>query len=102
MMNLDKYKSMFGYITLKKAHSVGFTHYGKYYGIPVWLAPEKNFLVAAKWKPLEHLISIFLQIEVFLRQLHFPHEEFGFQFEIWGKIISETKTEELTKDEINI
>lgn len=54
---------MLGYMTVKEAVSHGFTHHGSYYGIPCWIAPDAGFMVATKWAPLEHLMTIFHVIE---------------------------------------
>ena len=71
---------MLGYMTTKEALSLGFTHHGKYFGIPCWVAPDKGFMVATKWAPLEHLMSVFHVIEGVVRSVMYPDQEPVFQF----------------------
>lgn len=73
---------MFGYMTAREAAEHGFTHHGKYFGIPVWIGdPDGDMLVATKWAPLEYLMTAFHHIEGFLSSL-FPEREAGFQFRV--------------------
>lgn len=70
-------------MTAKQAKGQGFTHHGKYFGIPVWiggLEDSDGLLVAAKWAPLECLMSLFHGIEGLLRDIFFPDDEPCFQF----------------------
>lgn len=77
-----------GYMTGEEALAQGFTHHGKYFCVSVYLAPEnKDFPVAAKWAPLEYVISIIVCIEGFMRSLLFPYDEPCFQFAVLDKII---------------
>lgn len=70
----------------KEAANKGFTHHGSYFGIPVWLAPENpDFPVITKWEPMEYVMSLFIYIECFIREL--CDDEPSFQF----KIIKEIK-----------
>ena len=74
---------MLGYMTKREALANGFTHHGSYYGIPLWLAPyNPDFPVAAKWAPLEWLMSAFTFIEQTISSLVFPNDEPAFQFGI--------------------
>ncbi|GJN50833.1 hypothetical protein [Pseudomonas tohonis] len=55
---------MLGYMTAQEAKSLGFTHHGKYYGIPVWVGdPHGDCMVATKWAPLELLMSLWHHVE---------------------------------------
>jgi hypothetical protein len=72
---------MLGYMTAKEALASGFTHHGKYFGIPVWVGnPGEEMLVAAKWAPMEYLMTAFHHIEGFMRSVLFPEDEPMFQF----------------------
>lgn len=54
---------MFGYIDRQKARSVGFTHQGTYFGIPLWLTSSTIPMVSAKWMPLELVVTLLRHIE---------------------------------------
>lgn len=71
---------MLGYMTAKEAVAHGFTHHGKYFGIPLWIAPDKDFMVATKWAPMEIVMSLAHYVEGFLRSVFFPDDEPVFQF----------------------
>ena len=71
---------MLGYMTAKEAVANGFTHHGKYFGIPVWVAPDKDFMVATKWAPMEYVMTVAHVIEGFLRSVLQPDDEPVFQF----------------------
>lgn len=71
---------MFGYMTKREAIENGFTHEGKYFGIPCWIAPDIGFLVAAKWAPMEYVMSAFHVIEGVIRGVMYPDDEPCFQF----------------------
>ncbi len=73
---------MLGYMTEKEALEIGFTHHGEYYGIPLWIAPDKDFMVATKWAPMEYVMTAFHHIEAFLRSILFPEDEPGFQLSL--------------------
>lgn len=77
---------MLGYMTAKEAVSHGFTHHGSYYGIPCWIAPDAGFMVATKWAPLEHLMTIFHVIEGILGATFFPEREPAFKFMVGEEI----------------
>lgn len=80
-----------GHMTADEALKRGFTHHGKYYGIPVWLAPDDpDFPVVTKWAPLEGVMTAIGFFECIFR-LIFGDEEL-FQFLVTGKI--ETKKAE--------
>jgi hypothetical protein len=63
---------MFGYMDQNKAIQVGFTHQGKYYGIPLWITDSQRPMIVAKWYPMEHIISFLQQSEVFIKSRFFP------------------------------
>lgn len=71
---------MLGYMTKKEALTLGFTHHGSYYGIPIWISDDDIPMVAAKWAPFELVISVVHYIEGFMWPVFFPHEQPGFQF----------------------
>lgn len=72
---------MFGYMTAQEALKNGFTHHGKYYGIPVWLAPDDpDFPVATKWEPFEHLMILAHHLEGIIQATCFPDDEPSFCF----------------------
>lgn len=78
---------MFGYTTAKQALTLGYTHHGKYFGIPVWLAPnDPEFPVQTKWTPLELAFTAAMWIEQFLACNFFPEREPSFQFWIGDPI----------------
>lgn len=78
---------MLGYMTAKEAKKNGFTHHGSYFGIHVWIGdPEREFMVAAKWAPLELAMSAAHFIEGFLQSMFFPEREPGFQFFVGSPI----------------
>jgi hypothetical protein len=62
---------MLGYMTAKEAKACGFTHHGKYFGIPVWMGDPFGDvpLVATKWAPMEYLMSVAHVIEGTMRMV---------------------------------
>lgn len=76
---------MFGYITKEEARSAGFTHHGLYYGVPIWISDDACPMVAAKWAPMEFMITVGHYIEHFMQSLH-PDCDRGFLF-YYGKRI---------------
>ena len=77
-----------GYMTAKEALGNGFTHHGTYFGIPLWVAPENpDFPVAAKWAPMECIVTAAMLIECTMRSCFFPDDEACFQFGVGKKII---------------
>lgn len=77
---------MLGYITEKEAFELGFTHHGKYYGIPIWCAPENDMMVATKFFPFEYLMTAFCYIEGFLHAAFLPDQEPYFMFLVTDEI----------------
>jgi len=74
---------MLGYMTKSEAVKAGMTHHGSYYGIPVWIAPERpDCLCCAKWRPFDYLMILFHYIEGFMRSVLFPDDYPMFQFTI--------------------
>ncbi len=75
---------MLGYMTEKQALEHGFTHHGSYYGIPVWIADatEDGLMVAAKWAPMEYIMTMAHYVEGFMREIMFPNDDPVFQFRI--------------------
>lgn len=78
---------MLGYMTADEAKANGFTHHGKYFGIPVWLAPDNpDFPVATKWAPLEFVMTAATTVEQVLRSVFFPDDAPSFQFLVGDEI----------------
>jgi hypothetical protein len=78
---------MLWYMTAEKAKQEGFTHHGKYYGIPVWIGdPDGDCMVATKWAPLEPLMTLFHYIEGFMHSMMHPYDEPYFQFQVGERI----------------
>jgi len=50
-----------------KARSVGFTHQGKYYGIPLWITHSATPMIAAKWYPLQVMVTLLQFVESHLQ-----------------------------------
>lgn len=75
---------MLGYMTANEAKSLGMTHHGKYFGIPVWIGGvddhQSGPLVCTKWAPMEYVMSAAHHIEALLRSVMFPDCEPTFQF----------------------
>lgn len=80
---------MLGYTTALEAKALGCTHYGSYYGIPIWLGDIDGEapLAFAKWAPLDYLILPFSVIEGLLFPLvHGPDAPPMFMFKVKGEI----------------
>lgn len=81
---------MFGYMSAREALANGFTHHGKYFGVPIWVGDIDNeagtLLVAAKWAPMEHVMTLLHHVEATLRPLLFPDEPPSFQFWVGAPI----------------
>lgn len=55
---------MLGYMSESSAKAEGFTHHGKYYGIPIWVGePYRECLVATKVSWMDPLMVLFHHIE---------------------------------------
>jgi len=80
---------MFGYMSAKNALKSGFTHHGKYYGIPVWVGgfDSEAPIVAAKWSPMEYAMTAAHYIEGFINSVFYPDREPMFQFLIGKEIV---------------
>lgn len=78
---------MFGYMSKDTAINEGFTHYGKYYGIPIYLdlSDEEMPGIACKWSLMEPIFSLFTCIEIFLKD-NFTDEEIAYAFIVHGKL----------------
>lgn len=77
-----------GYMTAREAKAQGFTHHGKYFGIPVWIGhPGEQMMVATKWAPMEYLMTAFHFIEGFILATFFPEREPMFQFLVGDEIV---------------
>jgi hypothetical protein len=77
---------MLGYMTKKEALTIGFTHHGSYYGIPIWISDDYIPMVAAKWAPMEYLMTFFHIMEGLMHSYFHPEDEPGFEF-YFGKPI---------------
>lgn len=79
--------SFFGYMTEREAKGHGFTHHGKYFGIPIWISPSGEApMVATKWAPMEHVMTLFHVVEGLVAALFYPDVEPCFQFAVGEKI----------------
>lgn len=79
---------MMGYMTASQALANGFTHHGKYFGIPVWIGAleSEGPVVATKWAPLEYIMPLASWLEQTLAQIMFPDREPVFQFALGAPI----------------
>jgi hypothetical protein len=64
---------MLGYIDQQKAKEKGFTHQGKYFGISLWITDSHRPTIAAKWPPMEYIISFFSRSEKWIKEHFFPN-----------------------------
>ena len=67
-------------VTEKQALQIGFTHHGSYYGVPIWISDDSFPMVAAKWAPMEFLITVNHYLESFYQSMFHPDDEPGFLF----------------------
>jgi len=78
---------MLGYMTAKQALAQGFTHHGRQFFVPVWLAPyNAQFPVAAKWAPMELVLDACIFIESALFAIFYPRDEYEFKFLVGPRI----------------
>lgn len=79
-----------GYMTAAEAQAEGFTHHGKYFGVPIWVGNVDDdtggLMVATKWQPMEWVMTAMHHIEGTLRPLLFPNDPPAFQFWIGAPI----------------
>jgi hypothetical protein len=74
---------MLGYITVKKAKELGFTHHGSYYGVPVYIGdPSGEFKVQTKHVALDIVFDFFSALEGTFRPLVYPDNPDLFQFKL--------------------
>lgn len=60
-----------GFMEAQEAFSHGFTHHGRYLGMPVWVgAPFGTTCMAAKWAPLELGVVCLWMAQCLLHQLY--------------------------------
>lgn len=79
---------MLGWMTKADALKEGFTHYGSYFGIPVYMSdPDgEDFMVAAKHSWLEPLMTLFHYVEGFIASTFYPDAEPSFLFLVKGEL----------------
>jgi len=79
---------MMGYMTVEQAKSYGFTHHGRYYGIPLWVGFTEDDMpiVATKWAPLEPVMTVLHFVEGVVRAIAFPNDPPCFQFQVGDQI----------------
>jgi hypothetical protein len=86
----EVFMSVLGYMTAREAKAHGFTHHGKYFGIPVWIgnpdSTDGGMLVATKWAPMEYLMTAAHVVEGVLRSTFYPQDEPTFQFLVGDRI----------------
>lgn len=63
---------MLGYMTQKEARENGFTHHGRYFGIPMWMSPASREAVT-KWAPMDFVVAAVHLVEGFLRSAFYPN-----------------------------
>ena len=69
---------MLGYMSAEQARGEGFTHHGRYYGIPIWIGdPDDTCMVAAKWAPMELAMLAAMRIEGALHALRGTEPSFA-------------------------
>lgn len=82
-----------GHVTAAEARSMGFTHHGSYYGIPLWLgnvaSPVEPLMITVKWQPLDLLLTPFHCIEGAVQALMYPDDPPFFQFKVGAEIDGE-------------
>jgi hypothetical protein len=72
---------LIGYVSAAKAAADGYTHHGKYCGLPIWIKAAQEPEIAFKWAPLDHVIKAIVWIDQTVRELQFPDAKPG--FDIW-------------------
>lgn len=83
---------MFGWRSAEDAKTLGFTHHGSYYGIPIYLgfkgepSSDDAPLVAVKWAPMDLVLDLFTVLEDTFRPIMFPDSEPCFQFKVGPKL----------------
>lgn len=70
---------MLGYMGKSEALAIGFTHQGRYYGIPLWITDSQRPMIVAKWAPMEVLITGLQRFELWLVKNFFPSRKFCHQ-----------------------
>ena len=72
---------MCGFVTEQEAAEKGFTHHGKYYGLPVWIAPDgpDGAVVEPKCRIFGWMIGAICYLEIIFRIIMYPRHEPVFQ-----------------------
>lgn len=71
---------MLGYMTAEQAKANGFTHHGKYYGIPIWMNDDEYApMICTKWAPMEAVMTMFHYIEAFMASFLWDEPMFMFK-----------------------
>lgn len=72
----------------KKAKEEGFTHYGSYYGIPVYLSEIESEapVMAVKWNGFDFLLDMASHIEWIVSSTLYPDAELSFMIKIKGEL----------------
>ena len=73
----------------EEAKQEGYSHYGSYYGIPVYLAEIDNVngpIVEAKYEFTEGWIYPIAKVEIFLKSILLPNYVPEFCFKIKGEL----------------
>lgn len=73
-------------MTKKEALLNGFTHHGSYYGIPLWINPNNDFVVATKWLPMEYVMDLVHVIEYIVQDVFYSDIDHFFSFNIGKEI----------------
>ena len=85
---IEKLKAAFRFISEAEAVAAGFTHHGKYCGIPIYVAGDhfRGIEISVKWKLLDYIdvISLIAYVEMITRYI--IGDERGFRFLIGEKL----------------
>jgi hypothetical protein len=66
---------MLGYMGKQEAKAIGFTHQGRYFGIPLWITNSQRPMIVAKWYPMELMVTLLQQSEIYVKLKLFPRKK---------------------------
>lgn len=76
-------------MTIQQAVSEGYTHYGSYYGIKVYMRnvdTQDDLVIETEYEMLGSLIPYIGAVEMFFQSLYKPDDELGFNFVVYGEL----------------
>ena len=88
-LTVEAIAKFLGFLTATQAKAEGFTHYGSYYGIPLWMSDVDSDgpAIVVKWSPFNYAMDLFMWIEGFFFPLiHGADAEPMFMFKIYGEL----------------